>query len=73
MRTLKYVPGHANTLMAGDSHLTAVDGKDIDREDDQVRVRSVGGLCLVSAVHALTNHQMVHKRFRCVERVLGTN
>ena len=35
--TLGRGPRHPNTLVCGDSHLTAVDGKDIDPTDDQVR------------------------------------
>ena len=73
LRALHRVPHHPSTVFIGDSHLHGVDGKDIDPIDDQVRVRSIGGLCVVAAVTALMQHKFVHKKFRSVVWVLGTN
>ena len=73
LRTLKYIPHHPNSIFLGDSHLTGVDGKDIDPTDNQARVRSVGGLCIVSTVVALSQHKLVHQKFKNVIFVLGTN
>ena len=73
LRTLQYLPGHPNTAIMGDSHLNHVDGKEVDPTDDQVRIRSVGGLCIIATVLALIQHTFVHKKFRRVVWVLGTN
>lgn len=67
------LPGHPNTGVFGDSHLSHLDGKEIDPDDDQVRVRSVGGLCIPATVYALAHHKTVHKHFKKVCWVLGTN
>ena len=67
------LPGHPNTLLAGDSHLTNLDGKEVDPDDDQVRVRSAGGLCIPATVHALARHTRIYKKFKSVIYVLGTN
>ena len=71
--TLRRVPPHANTFIGGDSNLTAMDGKDVDPIDDQVRIRSVGGICITGTVIALLKFQSVLKSFRKVVWVLGTN
>ena len=67
------LPGHPNTFCGGDSHLSHLDGKEVDPDDDQVRVRSAGGLCIPAAVHALAQHKRVYKKFKKVTWVLGTN
>lgn len=67
------LPGHPNTFCGGDSHLTHLDGKEVDPVDDQVRVRSAGGLCIPATVHALAHHKRVYKKFRKVIWCLGTN
>lgn len=71
--TLRRPPGHANTFIGGDSHLTKLDGKEVDPDDDQVRVRSVGGLCIISTVLALLQFKSVLNKFQKVVWVLGTN
>ena len=73
MRTLLRLPGHPNTIGLGDSHFTHMDGKDIDPDDDQVRIRSVGGLCIPAAVYALAHHKFVHRKIKNVIWNLGTN
>ena len=71
--TLRRGPLHPNTFVGGDSHLTGVDGKEIDSTDDQVRVRSAGGLCIIAAVLALLKFTTTYKNFKRVVWVLGTN
>ena len=73
LNTLIRLPGHPNTLLIGDSHLKYVDGKDVDPTDDQVRIRSVGGLCIVGTALALSDHKYIHRQFKRVGFVLGTN
>ena len=67
------LPGHPNTFLGGDSHLTHLDGKEVDPDDDQVRVRSAGGLCIPATVHALAHHKRAYKNFKKVIWCLGTN
>ena len=67
------LPGHPNTFIGGDSHLTKLNGKEVDPDDDQVRVRSAGGLCIPALVHALARHKRVYKRFKSVSWNIGTN
>ena len=71
--TLRRAPQHPTIFIGGDSHLTGMDGKDVDPSDDQVRVRSVGGLCIFAAVLALCNFKGILRRFKSVVWVLGTN
>ena len=71
--TLRRSPGHANTFIGGDSHLTKLDGKEVDPDDDQVRVRAVGGLCIISTVLALLQFKSVLHKFQKVAWVVGTN
>ena len=73
LNTLLRLPGHPNTVLLGDSHFTHMDGKEIDPDDDQVRVRSAGGLCIPSAVHALASHKPIHRKVKTVVWNLGTN
>ena len=70
---LSQAPQHTNILIGGDSHLTGMDDKDVDPSNDQVRVCSVGGLCIYGAALALTNFKSVIKGFSTVLWVLGTN
>ena len=67
------LPGHPNVFIGGDSHLTKLDGKEVDPDDDQVRVRSAGGLCIPALVHALAGHKRVYKKFKSVSWSVGTN
>ena len=71
--TFLRLPGHPNTVLIGDSHFSHMDGKEIDPDDDQVRVRSVGGLCIPATVYAISQHKFVHKKIKTVVWNLGTN
>ena len=71
--TFLRLPGHPNTVLIGDSHFSHMDGKEIDPDDDQVRVRSVGGLCIPATVYAISQHKYVHRKIKTVVWNLGTN
>lgn len=73
LHTLRNLPGHPSVLFIGDSTLTKVDGKDVDPDSDTCRVRSVGGLCINATAFALTNHKLVHRKFKRVAFILGIN
>ena len=67
------VPRHASTLLIGDSIAHYVDKKEMDQETDNVRVRSVGGLCIPAAVEALKKLHRSYGNFKRVIWSLGTN
>ena len=73
LNSLRSLPHHANTIICGDSNFHGIDGKEVDSENDQVRVRSVGGLCIVSAVQALIRHRYSHRHVKSLVWALGTN
>ena len=73
LNTLTRLPGHPNTLICGDSHLNHMDGKEVDPDDDQVRIRSVGGLCIPVLVFGLAQHKTSYKKIKRVIFTIGTN
>ena len=73
LNTLLRLPGHPNTILMGDSHFNHMDGKEVDPDDDQVRVRSVGGLCIPALVFGLAKHKHSYKKIKRVCINIGTN
>ena len=73
LNTVKHFPHHVTTLIIGDSNLHGVNGKEVDSEGSSVNVRSVGGLCVFSAVAALRAHTHCYRRIKQVAWSLGTN
>ena len=69
---MKHLPYHSDRVILGDSHLQGMEGKVVDNSD-QIRVRSVSGLCIVGAVMALLKHKGVYRRIKSVGWVLGHN
>ena len=74
MRSLfNNLPGHATTILIGDSLQKGLVKKDLDRNTDCVRIRSVGGLCVVATVQALLQHKPTHPLIKKVVFTLGIN
>lgn len=67
------LPGHATTLFIGDSLQKGLVKKDIDSVADSVRIRSVGGLCVVATTMALSQHKRPHPKIKKVVFTLGIN
>lgn len=73
MNNFLTTPKHANTLLLGDSLAHHVDKKDIDPDSDTLRIRSVGGLCVVAAVQALKRLGRSYSHIKRVIWCLGIN
>ena len=72
LNKVKNFPPRVSTLILFDSI-----GHDLKAEhlesSDQVRIRSVGGLCVVSAVLALISHKHTHKSLKNIVWSIGIN
>ena len=66
-------PGNATTILIGDSLQKGLVKKDIDRNTDSIRIRSVGSLCIVATVQALSQHRRTHPKIKKVVFTLGIN
>ena len=73
LNRLKNVPDYRSTLMVGDSNFHGVNQGEIDPTDRSVAIRSISGLCVVSAGHALKNYEHQYPKFRKVVFAIGTN
>ena len=67
------LPGHATTLFIGDSLQKGLVKKDIDSVADSVRIRSVGGLCVVATTMALSQHKRPLPKIKKLVFTLGIN
>ena len=67
------LPDKATTILIGDSLQKGLVKKDIDRDSDTVRIRSVGGLCVYATVQALSDHRGRHPKVKKVGFTLGIN
>ena len=67
------LPPHATTILIGDSLQKGLVKKDLDPNTDSIRIRSVGGLCVVAATQALANHKPKHPKVKKVVFTLGIN
>ena len=72
-KNLLHLPDHATILLLGDSIVHCINKRDVDRETDSFRARSVGGGCVVAAVQALMRHNHYHPKIKRVIWNLGTN
>ena len=73
LNTFKNFPDHVDTAFLTDSNGHGVDGKELDPEGRHVNVRSVGGLCVVSAARALKIHNKSYPRIKLVVWSVGVN
>lgn len=73
LNTLKNLPGHKTTIIIGDSNYHQIKGDEIDPDKNSVGIRSFGGLCIVAAVIALSQHTRQHRSVRKIVWGLGTN
>ena len=72
LKSLKNLPRHKSTLLVGDSNLHSINGE-LDPERKSVAIRSVSGLCVVSAAHALKQYQYKYGQVHKVVWSLGVN
>ena len=70
---LQNLPDKATTILLGDSLQKGLVKKDIDRDTDSVRIRSVGGLCVYATVQALSDHRGRHPKVKKVGFTVGIN
>lgn len=69
----KNLPNHATTILFGDSLTKGVDKRKLDNNSDSIRIRSVGGLCVVATVQALLQHRQTLPKIKRVVYSLGIN
>ena len=67
------LPDNATNVFIGDSLQKGLVKRDIDQNTDSVRIRSVGGLCVVATVHSLIQHKLTHPKIKKVVYTLGIN
>ena len=72
LNALKGLPRHKSTLLFGDSNLHCVQGE-LDPQRKNVAIRSVSGLCVVSAAHALSQYNFNYGQISKVVWMLGVN
>lgn len=66
-------PNHATTLLLGDSLQKGLVKRQLDRTSDSVRIRSVGGLCVVATVQALLQQEQSIPSIKKLVFTLGIN
>ena len=67
------IPKHASTLLIGDSLAHYINKREVDQESDTLRVRSIGGLCVIATVKALGELDRSYGNFKRIIYSLGTN
>lgn len=73
LKNMITLPKHATTLLVGDSLAHNINKKQVDPESDTLRVRSVGGMCVVAAVQALMRLERSYGNIKRLIWCLGTN
>ena len=73
LNSLKNVPEYRSTLLIGDSNTHCVNQGEIDPTNRSVATRSISGLCVVSASHALKSYSYSYSKFKKVIYSIGTN
>ena len=69
----QHLPDHATTIFIGDSLIHCLKKTEVDPTSDSVRIRSVGGLCVVAVVQALLRHKRKHPKIKRVVYSCGIN
>ena len=73
LNTLKNTPSHKVTVVLGDSNTHGTRGVHVDPESDTVVIRSISGLCIQGAAHAIGEYRHSYPHFKRVALSLGTN
>ena len=73
LNALQNVPNHRSTVMIGDSNFHCVNVGEIDPTNRSVAIRSVSGLCVVSASDALKKFTYSYPKFKKVVLSVGAN
>ena len=73
LNALQNVPNHRSTVMIGDSNFHCVNVGEIDPTNRSVAIRSVSGLCVVSASDALKKFKYSYPKFKKVVLSIGAN
>ena len=73
LNSLQNVPSYRSTAMIGASNFHYINQGEIDPTNKSVAIRSVSGLCVVSAAHALKKFRFQYHKFRKIVWCLGIN
>ena len=73
LKALRNLPGHRSSLAIGDSNSHRMNQQEIDPVNRSVAVRSVGGLCVVSAADALKQCRFVYTKVKKLTWSIGVN
>ena len=73
LNSLQNVPSYRSTAMIGASNFHYINQGEIDPTNKSVAIRSVSGLCVVSAAHALKKFRYQYHKFRKIIWCLGIN
>lgn len=73
LNALQNVPSFRSTAMIGASNFHYVNQGEIDPTSKSVAIRSISGLCVVSAAHALKKFRFQYHKFKKVVWCLGIN
>ena len=67
------LPDYVTTVCIGDSLQKGLNKRDLDPNSNSLRIRSVGGLCVVATVHSLARHKPSHPKVKKVVFTMGIN
>ena len=73
LNALKNCLSYRSTLVIGDSNTHPINQREVDAEGRSVAIRSISGLCVVAAAHALKAYKFTYRKVKKLVWSIGIN